>query len=432
MLDIEISIPIITVFLQGLLSFFSPCVLPLVPMYIGYLAGGTKSMDEQGNIIYKRKTIMLNTLLFVVGISAAFFLLGLGFSAAGQFFSSNRMLLARIGGGIIILFGLFQLGFFGSKFLNQDRRLPLGLSKLSMNPFTALLLGFIFSFAWTPCVGPALTSVLIMASSASSGLQGFLLIGVYTIGFIIPFLAVGLFTGTLLNFFKKHQKAVKYTVKVGGALMILMGVMMITGWMNNITGYLSSISGSTGGNDTSQTSGSQSSNSQDSQTASEDTDSQSSADNSESSSQAQGPIIPADDFTLVDQNGETHSLSDYKGKVVFLNFWATWCGPCIQEMPDIQSLYEDHGLNSEDVVVLGVAAPGTVDGSQEEVEQFISDGGFTYPTVMDTTGEVFIKYGIAAYPTTYMIDEEGNIFGFVRGSISREIMDDIVRQTKES
>ena len=107
--SVETSISAITVFLQGILSFFSPCVLPLVPLYIGYLAGGTKTVDPDGTVHYQRKKVLLNTLFFVIGISFAFFLLGFGFTAAGRFFSGNRMLLARIGGVIVILFGLYQL-----------------------------------------------------------------------------------------------------------------------------------------------------------------------------------------------------------------------------------------------------------------------------------------------------------------------------------
>ena len=112
-LSIETGVPVLTVFLQGLLSFFSPCVLPLVPLYVGYLAGGTKSLGPDGQIRYKRSTVLLNTLFFVLGVSFAFFLLGFGFTALGKFFSGNRALFARIGGLIVILFGLYQLGFFG-------------------------------------------------------------------------------------------------------------------------------------------------------------------------------------------------------------------------------------------------------------------------------------------------------------------------------
>ena len=237
---IETSVSAITVFLQGILSFFSPCVLPLVPLYIGYLSGGAKTVDSDGAIHYKRGKVMLNTLFFVLGVSFAFFLLGFGFTAAGQFFTRYQSLFTRIGGILVVLFGLYQLGLFGtSKLIATERRLPFRLDKFTMSPVVALILGFTFSFAWTPCVGPALASVLLLATSAASAAKGFALIGLYTLGFVLPFLAVGLFTGTLLDFFKKHQKVVKYTVKVGGALMVLMGVMMFTGWMNGFSSYLS-------------------------------------------------------------------------------------------------------------------------------------------------------------------------------------------------
>ncbi|MFQ8832007.1 MAG: cytochrome c biogenesis CcdA family protein, partial [Ruthenibacterium lactatiformans] len=195
---LETGVSAAAVFLQGILSFFSPCVLPLVPLYIGYLAGGAKSVDADGTVRYKRGRVMHNTVFFVLGVSFTFFALGLGFTALGRFFSDNRALFARIGGVLIILFGLYQLGVFRSRALSTERRLPIRLDRLSMNPAVAFLFGFTFSFAWTPCVGPALGSVLIMATSAGSSAQGFLLIGVYTLGFVLPFLAVGLFTGSLL------------------------------------------------------------------------------------------------------------------------------------------------------------------------------------------------------------------------------------------
>lgn len=105
----------------------------------------------------------------------------------------------------------------------------------------ALILGFTFSFAWTPCVGPVLASVLLMASSAGSAAAGFALIGVYMLGFVLPFLAVGLFAGRVLDFFNRKRQIIRYTVKAGGILLILMGVMTFTGWMNGITGYLSAL-----------------------------------------------------------------------------------------------------------------------------------------------------------------------------------------------
>ncbi len=454
--QIEVGIPAITVFIQGLLSFFSPCVLPLVPLYIGYLAGGTRTVDEDGRVRYSRKKVMVNTLFFVVGVSFAFFLLGFGFTAAGRFFGSNRTLFARIGGIIVVLFGLFQLGIFGSDVLGKEHRLPFQLNQLAMNPILALVLGFTFSFAWTPCVGPALASVLLMASSASSQGMGFLLIGVYTLGFVIPFLAVGLFTGTVLDFFKKHQNVVKYTTKVGGVLMIAMGVMMFTGWMNGITGYLSGFSGGgqtvkeseavagdknaaeNGGIAESEgTAGNGSAGEESAKTDEKSASAGSSegaADETESSLPDPSERIEAPDFTLTDNYGEEHKLSDYKGKVVFLNFWATWCPPCRQEMPDIQEIYEEYGENTGDLVILSVANPKTEDNPNnndktiEEVSQFMEDNGYTFPALMDTTGDVLLQYYITAFPTTFMIDREGRVIGYANGALTKDIMKNIITQ----
>ena len=429
-LTLETSVPVLTVLIQGLLSFFSPCVLPLVPLYVGYLAGGAKTVDDQGNIRYPRGRVLVNTIFFVVGVSFAFFLLGFGFTALGTFFTRNQTWFARISGIIMILFGLYQFGVFGrSRALENEHRLPFRLDRWAMNPLVALVLGFTFSFAWTPCVGPTLGSVLLMASSSGSAARGFLLIGVYTVGFVVPFLAVGLFTGTVLDFFKRHQKVVRYTVKVGAALLVLMGVMTLTGFMNGITSYLSSAAGSGVSN--------QSQTEESAAPAPSEASVSETPVTEESPAASERPVIPAPDFTLVDQYGETHTLSDYAGKTVFLNFWATWCGPCRSEMPEIQALYEKYGENQGDLIVLGVANPKTEDApynqdvTQAEVEQFLEDNGYTFPVVMDTTGEIFYYYGITAFPTTFMIGVDGNVFGYVPGALTGDIMESIVQQTMD-
>ena len=456
-LTIETSVPVITVFLQGLLSFFSPCVLPLVPLYVSYLAGGAQKVDEDGNVHYPRKKILVNTLFFVIGISFTFFLLGFGFTALGRFFTDNRAWFARISGIIMILFGLYQLGLFGrSGAIEREHRLPFRLDRFTMNPLVALLLGFTFSFAWTPCVGPTLASVLLMASSSATSGRGFLLVSVYTLGFVLPFLAVGLFTGAVLDFFRRKRNVVRYTVKIGAVLLILMGIMTLTGFMNGITGYLSSISPGGTAAVQEETSG-DSVPEEDSDEAPVDAETQdaaatTSAEESaaaesaaesaaaEESSEADAgqDVIPAMDFTLTDQYGETHTFSDYKGKTVFLNFWATWCPPCKSEMPDIQALYEKYGENEGDLIVLGVANPKTdempnnQDGTVEEVTDYLEENGLTFPVVMDTTGELFYWYGISAFPTTFMIDANGNVYGYVSGALTADMMESIVQQTMES
>lgn len=458
-LTVETSVPVITVFLQGLLSFFSPCVLPLVPLYVSYLAGGAQKVDEDGNVHYPRKKILVNTLFFVIGISFTFFLLGFGFTALGRFFTDNRAWFARISGIIMILFGLYQLGLFGrSGAIEREHRLPFRLDRFTMNPLVALLLGFTFSFAWTPCVGPTLASVLLMASSSATSGRGFLLVGVYTLGFVLPFLAVGLFTGAVLDFFRRKRNVVRYTVKIGAVLLILMGIMTLTGFMNGITGYLSSISpGGTAAvqEETSgdsvpeedsdevpvdaETQDAAATTSAEESAAAESAAAEESADAEESSEADAGQdVIPAIDFTLTDQYGETHIFSDYKGKTVFLNFWATWCPPCKSEMPDIQALYEKYGENEGDLIVLGVANPKTdempnnQDGTVEEVTDYLEENGLTFPVVMDTTGELFYWYGISAFPTTFMIDANGNVYGYVSGALTADMMESIVQQTMES
>ena len=304
-------------------------------------------------------------------------------------------------------------------------------------------MGFTFSFAWTPCVGPALATVLIMAASAATKATGYALIGVYTLGFILPFIIVGLFTTTLLDFFKKHGQFVKYTVKIGGVLMIIMGLLMFTGKMNAVTGYLSeyTVQGQdNGGKEPSETIAAAETTEKETEettkkAAEESTDAavtETSAEIEETTT-AEPETVPAIDFTLTDQYGNTHTLSDYKGKTVFLNFWATWCPPCRAEMPDIQRIYETYSTEGDDaLIVLGVAGPDQgSEKSEEEIKKFLEDNGYTYPVLMDTTGEQFANYGVYSLPTTFMIDRDGNVFGYASGQLNEDTMKSIIEQTME-
>ena len=425
------GISFIIVFLEGILSFFSPCIIPLIPVYMSYLAGNTEDKETGGQIIYNRKKVFYHTVFFVIGISFAFFILGLSFTALGSFFQSKQLLFTRIAGILIVLLGLHQLGFFELNFLNIERKFHLDIKKRNVNPMIAFVMGFTFSFAWTPCVGPALSSVLILSSTASSSLTGNMLVLLYSIGFIIPFLLLGLFTAEVLNFLKSHQKLLKYTVKAGGIILIIMGVMTYTGWLNGVSGYLNSI-GSSFVPETTQQQNKEdkpdTANNDSSVAIEEETDNES----------GNAETIPAFDFTLTDQYGNTHTLSDYKGKVVFLNFWATWCPPCQKEMPDIEALYNDYNLNQDDVIFLGVASPRTEENTNtREVEKdgviaFLEENGYTFPVVFDETGEVYTQYNISALPTTFLIDKEGNIFGYAPGMLTKDIMESVIKQTLDS
>ncbi|MBO6241680.1 MAG: redoxin family protein [Butyrivibrio sp.] len=429
------NITFITVFFQGLLSFFSPCVLPLIPVYMGYLSGGTLREKSDGSRYYDQKKVMVNTLFFVIGISFAFFLLGMGLSVIGRFFSGNQLLFVRIGGIIVIMFGLYQLGIFGnSRILSKDVRLPVDLGKLSMSPFTALIMGFVISFAWSPCIGPVLSSVLIMAASSDSTATGFLLIGVYTLGYVIPFLLVGVFTTSLLEFIGKHRSVVKYTVKIGAVLMIFMGILMFTGKMNSISGYLSQFAGvqidaeSDSGKDSNSLHSESNTENSASDIVNEATDTI-----SEEEKDSDNELIAATDFTLVDQYGKTHSLSDYRGKIIFLNFWATWCPPCREEMPYIQELYEQYSQDEDsDVVILAVAFPSYGDEKDiEGITGFLKENGYTYPVLMDEGATLQLPYYITAFPTTFLINPDGYVLGYIPGGMTKDIMEDVIAKARE-
>ncbi|MBU3839740.1 MAG: redoxin domain-containing protein [Candidatus Ruminococcus intestinipullorum] len=382
--SVEVGMPVFTIFVQGLFSFFSPCVLPLIPLYVSYLSGGMKET---------RLKLFLHMVCFTIGISTSFFIMGLGVSVAGSFFKENQIVITRLGGILILLFGLYQLGIFGkSRILGTEHRYFLKVDKLRMSPFVALIFGFTFSFSWTPCVGPVLASVLVMAGSAKTQIIGFLYIGVYTLGFILPFLAVGMFTTKILEIFKKYGKVVRYTVKLGGILMILIGGFMVIETL--------------------------------------DFGKESVVEESEPKEDVEELTV---DFTLKDQYGNEHTLSEYRGKTVFLNFWATWCPPCRNEMPDIQKIYEEYQVKEDDsVIILGIAAPNLGrEGTEDEIADFLKENGYTYPVLMDETGEIFSKFGIRSYPTTFMIDKQGFVFGYVEGQLTEEMMRGIIQQTVE-
>jgi len=341
--------------------------------------------------------------------------------------------------------------------LSKEHRLPFRLDRWAMGPVSACILGFTFSFAWTPCVGPTLGSVLLMAGSSGHAGKAAILIGVYTLGFVLPFQAVGLFTGSVLEFFKKHMGVVKYTVKIGAVLLMLMGIMTLTGFMNGMTDYLSDFGGLFGSTVTEEqsegvsegektsvdenaaqpsdtpgpTAQEQEKNQQQNQEQNQEQN-QNQNQGQEQEQKEERELIPAPDFTLKDQFGNEHRFSDYKGKTIFLNFWATWCPPCKSEMPEIQKLYETYGSNEKDLIVLGIAAPNYGnEGSAEDIADFLEENDYTFPVVMDETAEMFYWYGISAFPTTFMIDAGGNVYGYVQGAITGDIMESIVRQTME-
>jgi len=410
------DISAIAVFLQGLFSFFSPCVLPLLPVYFGYLSGGTAERNADGSLHFERGRVMINTLFFVLGISSAFFLLGLGASSAGSALIKHQKAITCAGGVLMILFGLYQSGLLGEwGFLAKEWRLPFRFETMAASPVMAFVFGFVFSFAWTPCVGPMFSSVLILAAAEPE--KGMVMILFYTLGFVIPFLLLGLFSETVLNLVKKHKGVMAFTVKASGVLMIVLGLLLFSGKLDGT------------GTAAPQQSATQNTQQTDDATQ-KDTQTQNAA---QRENQAQHAVA-AIPFTLKDQYGKKHTLNDYKGKIIFLNFWATWCPPCRAEMPDIQKLYERSPREGKDsVIVLGVAVPKL--GSEKDeagIKAFMEKNGYSYPVLMDKGGKLFEAYGIRAIPTTCLIDRRGNVIGRVQGALSAENLEKVIQQVLQT
>lgn len=389
---------LLTAFFQGILSFASPCVLPLLPVYFGYLSGGSET-DENGKIRYSRKKTIVNSLFFAVGIGAAFFILGLGASALGKFLVKNRNAFSIAGGILIILFGLLQLGLFGSNsFLQKEKRIPVNFAKLKLSPLTAILFGFVFSFSWTPCVGPALASILVMTTDAASKSDGMIYILLYTLGFAFPFVVTGIFVSSLLDFFRKHRNIVKWTTRIGGIILICVGIFMTANGI--VSASKRNIS-----------------------SAAQDT-------KDEDTSDADKNRPSAPDFSLSDQYGTQWTLSELKGKTVILNFWATWCPPCRMEMPDFQKVHDeliDEG--NEDVFILGIAAPNYFrEKDLPEIVKFLDTNGYSYPCLMDFDGIVTEKYYISAFPTTFLINKDGKVQNGAVGAISEIRLKELINE----
>lgn len=369
------------VLLEGLISFFSPCVIPLLPLYMGYLAGSAKEKTKEGKIIYKRKKVFLYTLFFVLGISMSFFILGLSFTVIGSFLKEYKSIIAIIGGIIIIVLGLFQLKIINFKFLQKEKKLKVNINPNKMNPVVAFIMGFLFSFAWTPCVGPALSSVLIMASSAESMLIGNLLVLIYAIGFIIPFLILGLFTGEVLNFLKKKQHILERIVQVGGILLILVGSYIL---ITNIDITTSSKLEQNCGIDE--------------ETGLASCKTGNTTTNNKTS-------YKVEKFILKDQNDRTHNWKDYKDKVVLLHFWSTDCVACKKEIKELEKLYQHYNKNKKEVVLLSVVSPKLERKSSKKIKKIIKQRNIDFPVLLDNTGEFFSKFEIISYPNTFIVKD---------------------------
>lgn len=217
----QVTLPL--AFAAGLVSFVSPCVLPLVPAYVTYLTGSSLEAAVSGE---QRRLLLLNGLFFVLGFTIVFVLMGMGASAVGRLLTEHMGIVRRIGGVIVILFGLYMMGLLQLLVLDRERRLQAPVR--SPGPLNSLLLGATFSAGWTPCIGPVLASVLVLAGTTATAGQGALLLFSYAAGMAVPFL---LLTVSLHRMQAVLKKLLPYTGRiqtVAGALLVVLGIMLYT------------------------------------------------------------------------------------------------------------------------------------------------------------------------------------------------------------
>lgn len=225
------TLGILVAFLAGLLSFLSPCVLPLVPSYIGFLTGMT--LPEMSR---RRRAALLHALLFVAGFSLIFILLGASATALGRALNYYQVWLQRIGGVLVILFGLLCLGAFRIGLLNQERRLH--LERKPVGYLGSALVGMAFAAGWTPCIGPVLGGILGLAATSGEVSRGMLLLGVYSAGLALPFLIAALAVDSFLDWFQRFRRFLPWVMRISGVLLVLVGVLLVTGEFTRLAGWL--------------------------------------------------------------------------------------------------------------------------------------------------------------------------------------------------
>lgn len=229
-----IEVTVWLAFAAGVISFLSPCVFPLVPAYLAQLTGTTVSDNK---IIAERSLIFSRSIGFIIGFSLIFMILGAASTFIGELFAGNRKLFEQIGGIIIVVFGLQMMGIISIRALLSEKRIAVK-PRMSTSFASSVLLGFLFGMGWSPCIGLALSSILILASDAGTMWKGMFLLAIYSLGLGVPFLLVSLIWSKSLDKLRKMNKWLPAIQKTGGAVMVVLGILLFTGHFNLLSSYL--------------------------------------------------------------------------------------------------------------------------------------------------------------------------------------------------
>ena len=374
-------------FAGGLLSFLSPCVLPLVPGYISLMSG--ISIDHLKNVgSGARRAVILNSLAFNAGLSVIFLALGGTAGLVGSAIISNPWV-RIIGGLVIIVFGLHLIGLLKIKYLYKDTRQF--SSEKPRGMLGSLTLGIAFAAGWTPCIGPILGGIIGLAATSGGWKGGLFLSAFYSAGLAVPFLVTGLGINQFLSFYGKFRRHLHKVEVVSGIILILIGLLVMSNRLTvlasgRLAGFLPNL---------------------------------------ESFFKFRGVetppppppetkrnFAPAPDVQFTKLDGSPLRLKDLRGRVVLLNFWATWCIPCRSEIPSLSAMQKD--FESRGLSIIGVSYDDTAD----LVQQFQKDIPQSYQVVLGGR-EVGADLPAAPLPTTYIIDREGRIREKIIGERTR-------------
>jgi cytochrome c-type biogenesis protein len=368
-------------FAAGILSFLSPCVLPLVPGYISLMSG--VSIDNLKEGASSRRAVIINSLAFNAGLSVIFLILGTTAGLVGAAITSNPWV-RIIGGLVIIAFGLQLIGLLKISALYKDTRFF--SSDKPRGVLGSAALGMAFAAGWTPCIGPILGGIIGLAATSGGWRSGLVLSAFYSAGLAVPFLLTGLGINQFLGFYKNFRRHLHKVEVVSGVVLILVGILVMTGQSTqlassrfmslipNAESLLDSIWRNKSGKP---------------------------ATPPPTTQNASFEMAPDVEFQTL--AGKPFRLKELQGQVVLLNFWATYCIPCREEIPALNEL--QHELQAKGLKIVGASLDDDADGVnayQQEVAKFEYD-------VLLGGNDAKVKFQQSVLPTTYLIDRQGRI-----------------------
>ena len=381
-------------FLEGLLSFFSPCILPLLPVYLGILSGSENK---------SRKKTFIMTLGFCLGISTIFFFFAFVSSSLSTVFRKNQAIFQIIAGIILIIVALFQFNVFkintSSALISKVNERISKLTKDNLTFFSSFLLGLLITITWSPCIGPMLGATIAQLSASGSSMQAFIGVCCYTLGFILIFLILGLFTNEVLNFLKKHRNIVKYTKIISSLVILGMGVYLLYSGIRDVQhqreGQMIAEANCCGMSKTTE----------------------------ERELSTEGF-----DFTLRDMNDDIVTLSQNTGKPIILSFSATWCPYCKVEWEHFSEL-----AKTGDYQIYVVMIPNNGNELDEAgIREFISSKDYAFDVLYDNDMSVNIAYQVMGYPTTFFFNSKGELITYTPGYVDEVTLNEILDYVAET